>query len=351
MQNESHSLIQHLQRGWSFLHGELNEMVDVLPAHHQREGERWYRGTADAVFQNREILQATPHDYVVLLSGDHIYRMDYSIMLSDHVAHGRGCTIACTSMPSKEATSFDVMAIDAQRNITAFVEDPAEPPSMPGQPGMSLVSMGVYIFDAAYLNLLLNEDAMNEDSSHDFGRDIVPRAVAEVRAVAHPFQLSSVRRSEQKDQPPYWRHVDTVDSFWAANLDLAAVVPKLDIYDPDWPIWTDQQQRPPAKFVLDVVGDAGVVINTTVSGGCIVVGSWVKDSVLFSSVRIEPFCKVLECVLMPDVFVGEGCRLTRVIVDSGCDVPAGLVVGEDATADAARFERTKPALCSSHGQC
>ena len=339
-QYESHALMRHLQQGWSFLHGELNEMVDVLPAHDQGADGRWYRGTSDAVYQNWDILQTTPHEYVVVLAGDHIYKMDYSVMLRDHVAHGHGCTIACTEMPRMEATSFGVMTVDMNHHITAFIEDPVDPPSMPDRPDRALVSMGIYIFDAAYLKRLLDNDALNEDSSHDFGRDIVPRAVADARAIAHPFSRSVVSRVHTDADPPYWRHVDTLDSYWAANLDLAAVIPKLDIYDPDWPIWTDQQQLPPAKFVPDAQGSRGTVINTTVSGGCIVNGSWVKDSVLFSGVRVESFCTILECVLMPDVNVGERCRLTRAIVDAGCRLPDGLVVGEDALADAARFERT-----------
>ncbi len=343
-QYKSHSLMRHLQRGWSFLRAELNEMVDVLPAQQRTGDEHWYRGTADAVYQNLDILQtrSTRHDYVVVLAGDHIYKMDYSIMVMDHVRSGRGCTVGCIEVPRMEATAFGVMAIDADRNVVEFLEKPADPPAMPGHPELALASMGIYVFDAAYLYQLLEEDNANPASSHDFGKDIIPRAVAQGRALAHPFGMSCVTRGARGgDAPVYWRDVGTIDAFWAANLDLASITPELDIYDTDWPIWTYQRQLPPAKFVLDIDGHHGMTVNTIVSGGCIVSGSKVKDSVLFSGVRIHSFCDVHEAVLLPDVEVRRGARLSKVVVDRGCVVPAGMVVGEDAGADAARFERTE----------
>jgi len=343
-QYKSHSLMRHLQRGWSFLRAELNEMVDVLPAQQRTGDEHWYRGTADAVFQNLDIIQtrSTVHDYVVVLAGDHIYKMDYSIMVMDHVKSGRGCTVGCIEVPRMEATAFGVMAITEDRTITEFLEKPADPPAMPGRPDVALASMGIYVFDSKYLYQLLEEDNANPDSSHDFGKDIIPRAVAQGRALAHPFGMSCVTRGARgPDAKAYWRDVGTIDAFWAANLDLASVTPELDIYDTEWPIWTHQRQLPPAKFVVDIEGRNGVTVNTIVSGGCIVSGSQVSNSVLFSGVRVHSFCTVSEAVLLPDVEVGRGARLSKVVIDRGCVIPAGMVVGEDPTADAARFERTE----------
>lgn len=344
-QYKSHSLMRHLQRGWSFLRAELNEMVDVLPAQQRVGDEHWYRGTADAVYQNLDIIQtrSTPHDYVVVLAGDHVYKMDYSIMLTDHVASGRGCTVGCIEVPRMEATAFGVMAIDDERQITAFLEKPADPPAMPGNPDIALASMGIYVFDSEYLYRLLEEDSANPHSSHDFGKDIIPRAVAEGRALAHPFAMSCVTRARRGggDAHAYWRDVGTIDAFWAANLDLASITPELDIYDTDWPIWTYQRQLPPAKFVLDRDGKHGMTVNTIVSGGCIVSGSKVSSSVLFSGVRVHSFCEINEAVLLPDVEIGRGCRLHRVVIDRACVLPDEMVIGEDPAADAARFERTE----------
>ena len=342
-QYKSHSLMRHLQRGWSFLRAELNEMVDVLPAQQRVGDEHWYRGTADAVYQNLDIIQArsTPHDYVVVLAGDHVYKMDYSIMLMDHVKQARGCTVGCIEVPRMEAAAFGVMAIDADRKITEFLEKPANPPGMPGKPELALASMGIYIFDSDYLYRLLEEDNRNPASSHDFGKDIIPHAVAAGRAAAHPFSMSCVTRARRGgNAPAYWRDVGTIDAFWAANLDLASITPELDIYDTDWPIWTYQRQLPPAKFVLDRDGKHGMTVNTIVSGGCIVSGSKVSSSVLFSGVRVHSFCEINEAVLLPDVEVGRGCRLNRVVIDRACVLPEEMVIGEDPVLDAARFERT-----------
>jgi glucose-1-phosphate adenylyltransferase len=343
-QYKSHSLMRHLQRGWSFLRAELNEMVDVLPAQQRVGDEHWYRGTADAVFQNLDIIQtrSTKHDYVVVLAGDHIYKMDYSLMVKDHAEHGLGCTVGCIEVPRMEATAFGVMAVDDGRQITDFLEKPADPPAMPGKPDIALASMGIYVFDSEYLYQLLEEDSVNPDSSHDFGKDIIPRAVAQGRALAHPFGMSCVTRASRgPEAKTYWRDVGTIDAFWAANLDLASITPELDIYDTDWPIWTYQRQLPPAKFVLDRNGQHGMTVNTIVSGGCIVSGSKVSSSVLFSGVRIHSFCDINEAVLLPDVEVGRGARLNRVVVDRACVIPEDMVIGEDAEADAARFERTE----------
>jgi glucose-1-phosphate adenylyltransferase len=338
-QYKSHSLLRHLQRGWSFLRAELNEMVDLLPAQQRVDEEHWYRGTADAIYQNLDIIQSSKPEYVVVLAGDHVYKMDYSLMLKDHVDSGAGCTVGCIEVPRAEASAFGVMAVDGTRTITEFVEKPADPPPMPGNDAVSLASMGIYIFDSKYLYDLLEDDIANPNSSHDFGKDVIPRVVREGRAIAHPFSMSCV--SSTPDAVPYWRDVGTIDAFWEANLDLASVTPELDIYDTNWPIWTSQRQLPPAKFVQDADGKHGQAINTMVSGGCIVSGSIVSNSVLFSSVRVHSFCVIDQAVLLPEVTIGRGCRLSRVVVDRGCSVPDGLVIGEDPVADAARFERTE----------
>ena len=337
-QYKSHSLLRHMQRGWSFFRAELNEMVDLLPAQQRAGEEHWYRGTADAIFQNIDIIRSNKPEYIVILAGDHIYKMDYSLMVKDHAERGAGCTVGCIEVSRAEATAFGVMAVDDQRQITAFVEKPADPPPMPGNPDMSLASMGIYVFDAEYLYQLLEDDLANPESSHDFGKDVIPRAVSEGRALAHPFVMSCVSRTP--DIKPYWRDVGTIDAFWSANLDLASTIPELDIYDTDWPIWTYQRQLPPAKFVPDANNNQGVVVNTLVSGGCIVSGSHVASSVLFSDVRVHSFSYVNQAVILPNVSIGRRCRLNKVVIDRGCEVPEGLVVGEDPVADAERFERT-----------
>ena len=337
-QYKSHSLLRHLQRGWSFLRAEVNEMVDLLPAQ-QRVGEdHWYRGTADAVFQNLDIIDSGKPEYVVVLAGDHVYKMDYSLMLRDHVESGLGCTVACIEVPRSEATAFGVMAVNADRKVSAFVEKPQDPPPMPGHDDVSLASMGIYIFDAAYLYQLLREDLADPKSSHDFGKDVIPRTVAEGRALAHPFSMSCV--SSSPDAKEYWRDVGTIDAFWSANLDLASITPELDIYDTDWPIWTYQRQLPPAKFIPDRHGNHGMVVNTLVSGGCIVSGSNVARSVLFSNVRVHSFCTVDEAVILPGVTINHHCHIRKVVIDRGCELPEGLVIGEDPALDAKRFERT-----------
>ena len=338
-QYKSHSLMRHMQRGWSFLRAELNEMVDLLPASQRVGEEHWYRGTADAIYQNLDIIRSSEPQYIVILAGDHVYKMDYSIMHKDHVTQGAGCTVGCIEVPRSEASAFGVMAIDEARQITAFVEKPANPPTLPGNDAVSLASMGIYIFNAEYLYQLLEDDLANPESEHDFGKNVIPAAVAQGRALAHPFGLSCVSRV--KSGAPYWRDVGTIDAFWSANLDLASTVPELDIYDTEWPIWTYQRQLPPAKFVPDTLGQNGVAVNTLISGGCIVSGSYVAHSVLFSEVRVHSFCRVVDAVVLPDVTIHRNCRLTKVVVDRGCVVPEGLVVGEDPVQDALRFERTE----------
>lgn len=340
-QYKSHSLLRHLQRGWSFLRNEMNEFVDLLPAQQQVDDEHWYRGTADAIWQNLHIIRnSTPPDYVVILAGDHIYKMDYSVMLADHIASGRGVTVGCIEVPRKEASGFGVMAINAERQIVDFVEKPSDPPAMPDKPELSLASMGIYVFSADYLYRLLEEDAVLPGSSHDFGKDLIPKAVREQQAMAHPFSLSAIAN------PPYsrayWRDVGTVDAYWAANLDLASVTPELNMYDKDWPIWTYQEQLPPAKFVHDEAGSGrvGHAIDSLVSGGCIVSGALIKDSVLFSNVLVRSYSSVEKSVVLPDVQINRRCRIRNAVIDRRCKLPEGLVIGEDPELDAQRFYRS-----------
>ncbi len=338
-QYKSHSLLRHLQRGWSFLRSESNEFVDLLPAQQRVNEEHWYRGTADAVYQNLDIIRDYSPEYVVILAGDHIYKMDYSRMLLDHVEQGGECTVGCIEVPRVEASAFGVMAIDETRKITAFVEKPANPPTMPGKDDTSLASMGIYIFNADYLYRLLDEDIADEQSSHDFGKDLIPKAVRAGHAFAHPFGLSCV--SSDPNGPAYWRDVGTVEAYWAANLDLASVTPELDVYDKTWPIWTYQEQLPPAKFMQDINGSHGMTLNSLVSGGCIVCGSLVINSVLFSKVRVDSFCTIDSSVILPSVTIGRGSRLRRCVIDRGCEIPAGLIVGENAEEDSQRFDRSE----------
>jgi glucose-1-phosphate adenylyltransferase len=340
-QYKSHSLLRHLQRGWAFLKSEMNEFVDLLPAQQRVDEESWYRGTADAVYQNQDILAAYRADYVVVLAGDHIYKQNYALMLADHVAQGRECTVGCIEVDQKEATAFGVMAIDAKRLILDFVEKPADPPTIPGKPGRSLASMGIYIFNARFLYRELERDMADPHSSHDFGKDIIPKLVKQGQAVAHPFEFSCV--GARIGEAPYWRDVGTIDAYWDANIDLTATDPLLNLYDTNWPIWTYQPQLPPAKFVHNQDDRRGVAVESLVSGGCIISGA-VFRSVLFSSVRVHSYSAVSWSVLLPGVQVGRHARLTRVVVDRDCVVPDGMVIGEDAAADAEHFYRTESGI-------
>jgi glucose-1-phosphate adenylyltransferase len=337
-QYKSHSLLRHLQRGWAFLKTEMNEFVDLLPAQQRNDDESWYRGTADAVYQNHDILESYGAKYIVVLAGDHIYKMNYALMLADHVAKGRQCTVGCLAVPRAEATAFGVMAVDENSLITDFLEKPDNPPLMPGSTDMSLASMGIYIFNAEYLYKELERDMADPDSDHDFGKDIIPRAVRNGDAAAHPFSISAVTSDENEE--PYWRDVGTIDAYWDANIDLTATEPKLNLYDKKWPIWTYQAQLPPAKFVHNQPDRCGMAIESVVSGGCIVSGK-VFRTVLFSSVRVHSYAEVNWSVLLPEVQIGRGARLTRAVIDRGCHIPDGMVIGEDAALDAQRFHRSE----------
>ncbi|MEO7152348.1 MAG: glucose-1-phosphate adenylyltransferase [Burkholderiaceae bacterium] len=337
-QYKSHSLLRHLQHGWAFLNPQMNEFVDLLPAQQRTDDESWYRGTADAVYQNQDIIASYRADYIVVLAGDHIYKMNYALMLADHVAKGRECTVGCIAVPRAEASGFGVMAVDAKHRILDFVEKPADPPAMPGHPDMALASMGIYVFNARWLFHELERDMADVNSTHDFGKDIIPSAVRAGKAAAHPFELSCV--GARMNQAPYWRDVGTIDAYWDANIDLTATDPQLNLYDTRWPIWTYQAQLPPAKFVHNQEDRRGMAIESLVSGGCIVSGR-VFRSVLFSSVRVHSHSNVEWSVLLPGVQVGRGARLTRVVVDRDCEIADGLVIGEDAALDATRFHRSE----------
>jgi len=341
-QYKSHSLLRHLQRGWGFLRGEVNEFVDLLPAQQRVDEESWYRGTADAVYQNIDIIEtySPSPDYVVILAGDHVYKMNYAAMLVDHAESGAECTVACIEVPRAEASGFGVMAVDSSNRITDFIEKPADPPPMEGKPDRSLCSMGIYVFNAKYLYSELLRDISDPTSSHDFGKDIIPRAVKNGCAMAHSFSRSCVHAPEEKPgKEDYWRDAGTVDAYWEANVDLTATDPALNLYDKNWPIWTYQAQLPPAKFVHNQIDRHGIAIESTVSGGCIISGE-MNRSLLFSSCRVHSYAKVNWSVLLPDVDVGRGARLSRCIVDHAVRIPAGMVIGEDPNEDARRFRRT-----------
>jgi glucose-1-phosphate adenylyltransferase len=337
-QYKSHSLLRHLQRGWAFLKAEMNEFIDLLPAQQRIDEESWYRGTSDAVYQNLDIIRANNPEYIVVLAGDHIYKMDYGRMLEFHVRTGAQCTVGCIEVPRETATAFGVMAVDKTGKIVDFLEKPANPPSMPGRPDVALASMGIYAFNADYLYAELERDIANPSSNHDFGKNIIPDAVRRGVAWAQPFGDACVRSA--KDEEPYWRDVGTIDAYWEANIDLTATEPLLNLYDTDWPIWTWQEQLPPAKFVHNEPDRRGVAIESTVSGGCIISGALYR-SLLFSSCRVHSYAKVDWSVLLPSVVVGRHVRLNKVVIDRGCELPDGLVVGEDAEADAKRFYRTE----------
>jgi len=338
-QYKSHSLLRHLQRGWSFLRGEVNEFVDLLPAQQRIDETSWYKGTADAVRQNLDIFRARRPLYILVLAGDHIYKMDYAAVLEDHISKKADVTVACVEVPRSQASGFGVMHIDAEERVIGFLEKPTDPPGLPNDPEHSLASMGIYIFNAEFLFQELERDAADEKSTHDFGRDIIPHLVPRARVFAHRFQKSCVYSAPGAE--PYWRDVGTIDAYWEANIDLTRFKPALDLYDTNWPIFTFQEQLPPAKFVHDTDERRGLAVNSIVSGGCIVSGATVRQSLLFSKVRVNSYAYIRQSVLLPDVNIGRHARLSKVVIDRGCDVPPNLVVGEDAAEDARRFYRSE----------
>lgn len=342
-QYKAHSLIRHLQRGWNFFRPERNESFDILPASQRVSETQWYEGTADAVFQNIDIIESYGPEYMVILAGDHIYKMDYEPMLREHVDAGADVTVGCLEVPRTEASGFGVMHIDEKDRIISFVEKPADPPGMPGKPNFALASMGIYVFRTAFLMDQLRRDAVDPQSSRDFGKDIIPYIVENGKAIAHRFTKSCVRSSFESE--PYWRDVGTVDAYWEANIDLTDVTPELDIYDRDWPIWTYAEIKPPAKFVHDEEGRRGSAVSSLVAGDCIISGAALRRSLIFTGARVNSFSSLDEAVVLPDCFVGRNARLRRVIMDRGVRIPEGLVVGEDPALDAKRFNRSEMGVC------
>ena len=342
-QYKAHSLIRHLQRGWSFFRAERNESLDILPASQQLDVDNWYKGTADAVFQNIDIIDGNNTKYVIVLAGDHIYKQDYSLMIQQHVLTGADVTVGCIEVPRMEATGFGVMHVDDDDNILDFIEKPADPPAMPGDPDKALASMGIYVFETQYMFELLREDAADPNSSHDFGKDIIPKIVKQGKAIAHPFSRSCVRSGIEN--APYWRDVGTVDAFWQANIDLTDFSPELDLYDSTWPIWTYSELTPPAKFIHNEEGRRGNAVSSLVSGGCIISGSQLERCLLYTGVRTHSFANLKNVIAMPYVDIGRNAHLSNVVIDRGVKIPAGLVVGEDPEEDAKRFRRSPGGIC------
>ncbi|WP_288372612.1 glucose-1-phosphate adenylyltransferase [uncultured Marinobacter sp.] len=330
-QYKSHSLMRHIQRGWGFLRGEMGEFVELLPAQ-QRIETSWYEGTANAVLQNLDIIRSHNPEYVLILAGDHVYKMDYGTMLAAHVEQEADVTVGCIEVPLEDARAFGVMSVDDKLRITEFVEKPDNPKPMPGQPDKALASMGIYVFSIKILfDELLRDHELSTLSSHDFGKDIIPSIIKRLRVSAFPF------RDPVNNKPAYWRDVGTIDSLWQANMELVGVSPELNLYDSEWPIWTYQEQMPPAKFVFDDDNRRGYAVDSMVAGGCIVSGAQVQRSLLFSKVIVHSFCTVEDTVIFPDVDIARNCKIRRAVIDRGCRIPEGTRIGYDAEQDAKRF--------------
>ncbi|MBT3011477.1 MAG: glucose-1-phosphate adenylyltransferase [Candidatus Thiodiazotropha sp. (ex Lucina aurantia)] len=329
-QYKAHSLLLHIQRGWGFLRGEFGEFVELLPAQ-QRIESSWYEGTADAVYQNLDILRSHNPDYVLVLAGDHIYKMDYGTMIAEHVESGADMTVGCLTVDLESAKEFGVMTVDSDGWVVDFHEKPANPKPIPGKENEALASMGIYVFNRKFLFEQLIKDADTPNSSHDFGKDIIPKVIEKYRVMAYRF------RDATSGKQAYWRDVGTIDAFWTANLELIGVTPPLNLYDRSWPIWTYQEQLPPAKFVFDDDERRGMAVDSMVSGGCVISGAKVTNSLLFSNVRVNSYSEVNETVVLPDVNIGRNCRISKAVIDRGCDIPEGTVIGEDPALDAERF--------------
>jgi glucose-1-phosphate adenylyltransferase len=330
-QYRSHSLIRHIQQGWSFLRGEFGEFVELMPAAQQRTDETWYEGTADAVVQNLNIIRSHRPEYILILAGDHIYKMDYGPMIAEHVENKADMTVGCLEVPLEMAKSFGVMSIDDNGQIVRFAEKPTQPEPTPNDPENALASMGIYVFNAEFLYKQLQIDANLPNSSHDFGKDIIPSIIKDYRVFAYRF------RDVEKGGQPYWRDVGTVDAFWEANMELVSVSPQLNLYDQTWPIWTHQQQLPPAKFVFDDDNRRGMAVDSMVSGGCLISGSKISKSLLFSNVKLNSYSSLEEAIVLPDVNIGRHCRIKKVVIDKGVSIPPNTVIGENLEEDAKRF--------------
>jgi len=342
-QYKAHSLIRHMQHGWNFFRPERNESFDILPASQRVSESQWYAGTADAVFQNIDIIRSYGPEYLVILAGDHVYKMDYEPMLRQHVERVADVTVGCIEVPRTDASGFGVMHVGDDDRIIDFLEKPKNPPGMPNKPDMALASMGIYVFGSRFLFDQLRRDAEDPNSSRDFGKDIIPYLVRNGTAVAHRFADSCVRSGQEKEA--YWRDVGTIDAYWAANIDLTDVVPALDLYDNDWPIWTYAAITPPAKFVHDTDGRRGMAVSSLVSGGCIVSGAMLRRSLLFTGVHAHSYARIEGAVVLPQVQIGEHARLKNVVIDRGVRIPERLVVGDDPELDAKRFRRSAGGVC------
>ncbi|MCC5999779.1 MAG: glucose-1-phosphate adenylyltransferase [Pararhodobacter sp.] len=337
-QYKAHSLIRHCQRGWNFFRPERNEYLDILPASQRVSETHWYRGTADAVFQNIDIVDSYDIDYVVILAGDHIYKMDYEVMLREHVETGADVTVGCLTVPRAEGTEFGIMATDHAGRITDFVEKPANPPATPDDPEKALASMGIYVFRWKFLRQLLRDDAADPASGRDFGGDIIPLVVRNGKAMAHRFEESCVRHHPAA--PAYWRDVGTLDAFWQANIDLTDFDPDLDLWDRNWPIWTYSEVVPPAKFIHDEEKRRGLAVSSMVAGGCIISGTEVRNSLLFTGVHTNSYAVLDHAIVLPEVVIQRHARLRKVVIDRGVVIPEGLVVGEDPENDRRWFRVT-----------
>jgi len=329
-QYKAHSLILHIQKGWGFLRGEFGEFVELLPAQ-QRVENSWYAGTADAVFQNLDIIRNHEPEYVLILAGDHVYKMDYGTMVAHHVETGADMTVGCIEVDLETARELGVMDVNEEGRVVQFQEKPENPKSAPGRPGTALVSMGIYVFNRAFLFEQLVRDADIPQSTHDFGKDIIPSIIKKYRVLTYPF------RDPETGKQAYWRDVGTIDAFWEANLELIGVTPELNLYDKSWPIWTYQEQLPPAKFVFDDEDRRGMAVDSMVSGGCIISGATVRHSLLFSNVRVNSYTTVNDSVILPDVDIGRNCRISGAVIDRGCHIPEGTVIGENPDLDAKHY--------------
>ncbi len=329
-QYKAHSLIQHIQNGWGFLRGEFKEFIELLPAQ-QRIQDSWYSGTADAVYQNLDIIRTHKPEYVLILAGDHVYKMDYGPMIAQHANSGADMTVGCIEVAVSDARAFGVLSVDTEGRVTEFDEKPSAPHPIPGMPGRALASMGIYVFNTDFLYEQLIKDADSTYSTHDFGHDIIPHLIKKYRVHSYPF------RDSHLGQAAYWRDVGTIDSFWQANLELIGVLPELNLYDEDWPIWTYQEQLPPAKFIFDDEDRRGMALDSMVSGGCLISGATVRHSLLFSNVRVNSHAVLQDVVALPNVKIGRHCRITKAVIDKWCKLPEGMVIGEDPELDAERF--------------
>ena len=330
-QYKADPLIKHIQQGWGYLRGEFGEFINLMPAQQTAQGGGWYEGTADAIYQSIDMLRSQNCDHVLILAGDHIYKMDYGAMLADHVDQNADLTIGCLEVSLDEAKEFGVMHVDDNRIVQDFVEKPENPPCIPGRSDIALASMGIYIFNTEFLIEQLIKDADVPGSTRDFGHDIIPSVINDHTVNAYPFLNLQGEQS-------YWRDVGTIDAYWSANMELIGVNPDLNLYDTTWPIWTYQAQNPPAKFIFDDDDDRrGQAIDSMVAGGCIISGATVKHSLLFSDVKVNSYSVVQDSVVLPEAVIGRNCRITKAIIEKGCHIPEGTVIGEDRDEDEKRF--------------